>query len=447
VDDVSGAGQPGPALRPSAAGRGNRPDRGWTVALAAAILFIAACSGSTAAPKSSGIVSVLGSWEGPELDSFEAVVAPFTEQTGIKVEYSATRDLQGVISRGIAAGHPPDVAGLPGPGFMLRLARSGDLKDLAGAVDLGAYKRETAPAFVDLGTIDNKLVGVFIKGTVKGLLWYDPEVYRLGTPGTWSELVHLAGMAGASQVAGGTRPWCAGLESGASSGWPGTDWIEDFLLRQSGPKAYDAWIAGELAWDSPEVRAAFRAYGQVVAEDAVYGGARGALTTYFAKAGDPLFTQPPGCLFLHQGSFMTTFLDAAATPAPPYDFMPFPDIDPQWAGALIGAGDLFGMLTDTPESRALIRYLVTAEAQSIWVRRGGALSGNFLVDTYPTDIAEREAALLARATIFRFDASDSMPDDMGSAFWQAVLDYTQDQTRLDSILAGLDSVRAMAYEH
>jgi len=447
VDDASWAGPTGTASRLPAEGRGPRLRRGFGPALAVAALLVVACSGSTAAPALSNVVSVLGSWEGPELDSFEAVVAPFTKETGIKVEYSATRDLQGVISRGIASGHPPDVAGLPGPGFMLRLARSGDLKDLAGAIDLGAYKRETAPAFVDLGTIDNRLVGVFIKGTVKGLLWYDPDVYRQGTPGTWSELMHLAGIADASQAATETRPWCVGLESGASSGWPGTDWIEDFLLRQSGPKAYDAWIAGELPWDSPEVRAAFRAYGQVVAEDAVFGGVRGALTSYFARAGDPLFTDPPGCLFLHQGSFMTTFLDAAASPAPTYDFMPFPDIDPKWAGALIGAGDLFGMLTDTPESRALIRYLVTADAQSIWVGRGGALSGNFLVNTYPNDIAEREAALLARATIFRFDASDSMPDDMGRAFWQAVLDYTDDQTRLDSILRGLDSVRAMAYEH
>jgi alpha-glucoside transport system substrate-binding protein len=446
MDDVNGAGTLDQAWRPSGAARGRAQMHGGIPALVMGAIVVAACSSAATGPAPSNVVSVLGSWEGPELDSFEAMVAPFERDSGIKVEYSATRDLQGVISRGIATGHPPDVAGLPGPGYMLRLARSGDLKDLSAAVDLGAYKRETAPAFVDLGTIDGKLVGVFIKGTVKGLLWFNPAVYRQGTPGTWSELVHMAGMAGASNVGGGTRPWCVGLESGASSGWPGTDWIEDFLLRQSGPKTYDAWIAGELPWDSPEVRAAFRAYGQVVAEDTVLGGARGALTTYFAKAGDPLFGSPPGCLFLHQGSFMTTFLDAVSDPPPAYDFMPFPDIDPRWPDALIGAGDLFGMLNDTPESRALIRYLVTAEAQAIWVGRGGALSGNFNVDTYPTEIARREAALLTRASIFRFDASDSMPDDMGKAFWQAILDYTGDQTKLDAILRQLDAVRAVAYQ-
>jgi alpha-glucoside transport system substrate-binding protein len=388
------------------------------------------------------LVTVVGSWEGPELDAFEAVVEPFERDTGIQVEYSATRDLKGVISRGIQVGQQPDVAGLPGPGFMADLAHAGELQDLGAAVDLGSYKRLTAPAFVDIGTIDDRLVGVFIKATVKGLLWHDPAVYRLGSPGTWSELVHMAGQESDHR---GVRPWCVGLGSGATSGWPGTDWIEDFLLRQSGPHVYDAWVAGDVAWDSPEVRAAFRAYGQVVADDAVLGGSSTALTTHFAHAGDAMFDDPPGCLFLHQGSFMSTFFDDLADPAPEYDFLAFPDIDPRWAGSLIGAGDLFGMLRDTAEARALIAWLVTSDAQSIWVARGGALSGNFEVHGYPNEIAEREAALLTRASIFRFDASDSMPDDMSAAFLQAVLDYTSDQRRLDAILGQLDAVRSVAY--
>jgi alpha-glucoside transport system substrate-binding protein len=410
--------------------------------LGAAALAASACSSGTPDQVDVAAVTVLGSWEGPELDSFQAMVEPFEQRTGIRVLYSSTRDLKGVIERGIATGNPPDVAGLPGPGYMLDLARSGALRDLSAAIDLGQYKRETAPAFVDLGTIDDKLVGVFIKGTVKGLLWHNPAVYRHGTPGTWTELSHLAMQAAKDPV----KPWCVGLESAASSGWPGTDWIEDLLLRQSGPDAYDAWVEGRLEWTSPEVRKAFATYGQVVAEGAVFGGARGATTTYFARSGDPLFDDPPGCLFLHQGSFMTSFLDEATTPAPRYDFLPFPDIDPRYAGSLIVAGDLFGMLNDVPAARQLMQYLVGAEAQSIWVERGGALSGNFSVTSYPTDIARREAALLTGARISRFDASDSMPDEVSAAFWQAALDFTTDQSRLEAILAQLEAVRLTEYD-
>ncbi len=431
----------GPA---STGGRSARRGRLTAIAVALlATLSLAACGGAAeAGDVTGGTVTVLGSWEGPEEAAFMDMVAPFEARTGIRVVYSSTRDLAGELARGIAAGDPPDVAGLPGPGFMTQFARSGALKDLSSVIDIAGYKAETVPSFVSLGTIDGKLVGVFIKATVKGLLWYDPSVWTLGTPRTWDELVSVARIA----ATGGTRPWCVGLESGAASGWPGTDWIEDFLLRQSGPDAYDRWVAGTLPWTSPEVRRAFLAYGTVVADGAVEGGSSGALTTYFAVAGRPLFTRPAGCLFLHQASFIAPFLsDDPAHPSPNFDFLPFPDIDPRYSGSLIGAGDLLGMIRDTPEARALVRYLVTPEAQSIWVKRGGVLSGNVKVSTYPDELTAREARLLTSATYFRFDASDSMPTPMSDAFLQAVLDFTRDQGRLDDILAHLDAVRASAY--
>jgi alpha-glucoside transport system substrate-binding protein len=142
---------------------------------------------------------------------------------------------------------------------------------------------------------------------------------------------------------------------------------------------------------------------------------------------------------------MSSFLDGEASPGHTYDCFAFPDIDPRYAGSLVVAGDLIGMFNDTVVARELIQYLVGAEAQSIWVARGGALSGNFNVTSYPTEIARHHAALLGTAKTLRFDASDSMPDAMSAAFWQAVLDYTATPSRLDGILAGLDNVRASVY--
>jgi alpha-glucoside transport system substrate-binding protein len=408
--------------------------------LAAAVL-VAACS-APPAPPIGGEVRVLASWEeGPELQAFRAVVAPFEQKTGYRVEYTSTRDLQRYLETSLKSGTVPDVSGLPGPGYMVGFARAGALVDLTKVIDVGIYKRDTAPAFVDLGTVDGKLVGVFIKATVKGLIWFNPDVYQFGPSATWSDLLHAA-MSNADTI----RPWCVGLASGASSGWPGTDWIEDFVLRQSGPDVYDGWVAGQVKWSSPQIRRAFLAFGSVIADGAVAGGRTEALRAHFADVGDGLFSTPPRCLLMHQGSFMTTYLDdAVARLGGAYDFMPFPPIDVRYENALVGAGDLFALTNDTPGGRDLIRWLVTGEAQSIWVRTGGALSGNVTVTGYPTSVARREAQLLASATAFRFDASDTMPDAMNTAFWQAVLDFTADPVRLDSILAKLDAVQASSY--
>jgi alpha-glucoside transport system substrate-binding protein len=127
--------------------------------------------------------------------------------------------------------------------------------------------------------------------------------------------------------------------------------------------------------------------------------------------------------------------------------LPDPDINPQYSGAVEAAGDLFGMFKDTPQARALMKYLVTPEAQAIWVQRGGALSPNKRVpaDTYPDPLGKQAGQILTSAKIVRFDASDLMPEAMNNAFWKAILDYVQNPGNLDSILANLDTVQKDAY--
>jgi alpha-glucoside transport system substrate-binding protein len=431
--------------------------------LVAAAIMVAACSdggasaspaasagGETAAPATSGAspsadgggqiggtVSVIGTWGGSEQESFLAMVAPFEAETGIDVQYTGTRDLNTVLSTGVASGILPDVAGLPGPGQLREWAMAGALKPLDDVLDLTAYTADTAPALVELGTVDGKIAGIFIKAAVKGLIWYNPGVYTAGAPATWDALQ-------ATAPAPASNLWCIGLESGASSGWPGTDWIEDFVLRQSGPDVYDAWVAGTQKWTSPEIKSAFEAFG--AAADQAYGGSDAILTTNFGDGGNQLFTDPPGCLFHHQASFITDFFkNQGGAQEGQYDFFRMPDINSAYAGATTGAGDLFGMFNDTPQARALMAYLVTPEAQAIWVERGGALSANTKVTSYPDDISKRSAEILANAGVFRFDGSDLMPVAMNDAFWKAILDYVKDPGQLDTILADLDSVQTSAY--
>jgi alpha-glucoside transport system substrate-binding protein len=409
------------------------------------VLVVAACStGESAQPADgdgdgggSGEVSVIGTWGGAEEESFLAMVAPWEAETGYTVKYTGTRGLATVLQTGVASGILPDLAGLPGPGEMREFYADGALQGLNDVIDIETYQAETAPAFVDLGTVDGELVGVFIKSALKGLIWYNPNDYTAGEPDSWEAVM-------------GTDPgsaeslWCVGLESGADSGWPGTDWIEDLVLRQAGPDVYDAWVDGEQAWTSPEIRQAFESFGEVL--DGTFGGADTINSTNFGTAGNPLFTDPPGCLFHHQASFITDFfVEQGGAADGDYDFFPMPDINPDYAGAFTGAGDLFGMFNDTPESRSLLQYLVTPEAQQIWVSRGGALSGNTEVTDYPDEVSQRSAEILASAEIFRFDAGDLMPNEMKAAFFRAMVDFAQDQGQLDSILMELDSVQASAY--
>jgi len=341
-------------------------------------------------------VTVIGTWGGSEQESFLAMVKPFEDRTSIDVQYTGTRDLNAVLTTGVASGVLPDLAGLPGPGQMAEYAGLGVLVDLSTVLDVDTYTSETSSGLVDLGTVDGKIVAVFIKAAVKGLIWYNPNVYSGGVPTSWDD----TGAKAASAATGSTKPWCVGLESGAASGWPGTDWIEDFVLRQSGGDVYDKWVAGTQTGSSAEIKSAFEAFGAVI-QDAS-GGSDAVLTTNFGDGGNGLFTDPPACVFHHQASFMTDFFkNQGGAQDGEFDFFLMPDLNSEFAGSVTGAGDLFGMFHDTPQARELMKYLVTAEAQAIWVGRGGALSASKSVTTYPDDISQRSGEILGNAKIFR----------------------------------------------
>ncbi len=390
-----------------------------------------------------GSVSVLAVWGGTEQAQFLGMLQPFEDATGIKVNYTGTRDEPAVLTAGIASGQLPDVAGLPGPAQMIQYAASGKLQDLSSMLDLAAYKGQTPDSLVQLGTTSGKLAGVFLDVSAKGQIWYDPAVTGdLSTtpPASWDALTALA----TTDKAKATSPWCFSVESGAASGWAATDVLESFVLKSVGPTVYNSWWAGKTKWSDPAIKTAFQDLGTMVAGS--FGGSARILTTNFANAGDPLFTSPPGCLFLHQASFITGLgAFANKTRLTDYNFFPFPAIDPQYSGAVEGAGDLFGAFSNTPQTAALMKYLVSSQAQTLFVAGGEFLSANKGVTNYPNSMNQGLGALLSGATSFVFDASDQMPAAMQTEFYKQLLVYIQTPSQLDAVLADLDSVQASSY--
>jgi len=209
-----------------------------------------------------GEINILAVWADAEQETFEAVIAPWVERTGVTVNYESTRDINATLTTRIEGGNPPDVAGLPGPGAMAQFARDGALFSLENVIDTEAMTQEWNEGVVSAGSVDDHMVGVFIKASPKGFIWYNPQRFEekgYEVPDDFDGLNSLV-----EQIkTDGTTPWGVGLNSGAGSeGWPGTDWIEDFVLRQSGPDVYDAWWQGTQEWNSPEIKEAFEAFGK-----------------------------------------------------------------------------------------------------------------------------------------------------------------------------------------
>ena len=420
--------------------------------LAATAALLAVACGTGGGGKVGGTVHLLGVWSGSEQDSFFAVLKPFQDSTGIKVEYESTRDLDAILTTRVSAGSPPDVASAPNPTLLASFAKDGKVKALDGVLDMTKLKAEYDQSWIDLGTVNGKLYQVFAWAAIKGLVWYDPKNFTAKgykPANTWDDLISLQ-----NQIKnGGTTPWCIGVESGAASGWAGSDWVKELVLSGSGPQVSDNWRDGKQKWSSPEIKSAWTAWGTILGpgDSNVYGGKNYILSTNFGDAGNPMFQSPPKCYMHHQASFITDFFVKAKPDlkaGDDFNFFPLPSLNKQYDGAHVVAGDTFSMFKDTPQARELIKYLVTAEAQSIWVKRGGKISPNKKTNLsdYPDSIAKATAQALVATKIAKYDAGDLMPNDMKTAYWKAVLDFVSDQTKIDSILAGLDKVQATAYK-
>lgn len=395
-------------------------------------------------------VTVMAVWGGQELDAFMKMVEPFEKATGIEVQYEGTRDLPTLVTTRLEAGNPPDIVALTGIGMMKQLAEEGDLVNLANVLDMERMNNEYDQTWIDLGTYDEDLYGMYISADIKSLVWYNPKEFEAKgyeVPTNWEELEALE----EEMIANGDTPWAIGLESGAASGWPGTDWVEDIMLRTAGPQVYDQWVNHEIPWTDDRVKRAFEIFGEIAKDsDYTYGAPNAVLATNFGDAPNALFTDPPQAMMHRQASFITSFIkdnNPDLVAGEDFDIFTFPEIDEEHGTPVLGAASMFGMMNDTPEARAFMRYVSTAGAQSIFVSELGKLGINKKIspNVYPDELTKQMASMLKNASTFRFDGSDSMPGAVGSgAFWQGILDYVSGED-LDNVLEYIESIAVDSY--
>ena len=102
-------------------------------------------------------------------------------------------------------------------------------------------------------------------------MWYSPKAFAdkgYKIPTSLEELTALSDKI----VADGGIPWCLGIESGVATGWPITDWFEDFMMRINGPDVYDQWVQHKIPFNDPKVKAVADAVGAIIKNPAYMGG-------------------------------------------------------------------------------------------------------------------------------------------------------------------------------
>ncbi|WP_210480270.1 ABC transporter substrate-binding protein [Naasia sp. SYSU D00948] len=396
-----------------------------------------------------GVVTILGTIVDTEAELLEESWAEWAEENDIEIQYEGTQEFEDIIGTRAQSGDTPDLAITPQPGLVADLASRGYLQEAPEGVAANVAEYWTED-WAQYATTDGVLYGAPLMASVKGFIWYSPQTFAQNgwqVPTTWDELLTLSETIAAS----GTKPWCAGFASDAATGWPGTDWIEDLVLRQSGPEVYDQWVSHEIPFTDDAIASAFDSLGEILLNpDYVNAGIGDVVSINSTPFGADIATAVVDgrCPMTHQASFFEGFLtDAGGTVAEDGDVWAFLTPGPE-AGetAVTGGGEIVAAFSNDEDTIKVQEYLSSPEWANSRVALGGVISANKGLDPSNASSAVLEQAigiLQDPETTFRFDASDVMPAAVGSGtFWSGMVDWingTPTEEVLESIDAGWPS--------
>ena len=390
-----------------------------------------------------GTLKISGPETGSEADGFTEAFASFTEDTGIEVDYTGSRDFETQIRVAAEGGDLPDLAVIPQPGLVR------DLADKITPVPkdvLDAHEDEFNEYLWELVTVDGDILGVPNKADVKSVVWYSPKVFKdkgYKVPETWDAMIELQN----EMKADGIAPWCIGIESGDATGWPLTDWMEDIMLRLHGPDVYDQWVAHEIPFNDPKVEAAAKEVEEIwFANGNVLNGRQSIASTGFQQAGLPIAEGK--CGMHRQANFYGAQFKEKGnlTFGEDGDVNVFylPTMSDKFGKVLLSGGTYVVAFNDNENTLEALEFLASPEYANARneAKKGGFLSPNSKHDTslYADDLDRTLAELLVESETVRFDGSDNMPSAVGSgSFWKEGTNWVLGQGDLKTFLGNVES--------
>ncbi|HJB10578.1 MAG TPA: ABC transporter substrate-binding protein [Candidatus Brachybacterium merdavium] len=387
--------------------------------------------GSGGGAAGDGVVTILGNFGGVEADGFNAALESFQEDTGITVEYTSDQDFATTIRTRASAGDAPDIALFPQPGGLLDLAAEGHVAPISDYLDVDSLQSSLISGFLESATLEDQIYAAPMRMAVKSLVWYPTAAYEEGgwstEPATLQELYGIAEEIKDSGIA----PWADAWNADQSTGWVGTDWLEEFMLRIHGPEVYDQWTSHEIPFNDPRVVEALDHLGELLlTEGNVLGGSQTILNTEFSEASLPLFEDPPRAMLHRQGNFVTGFFpeDVQAELDEAVGVFALPAWEGGFDGVpMLGGGDLAALFAPDDDEAIQVMEFITSEGFGAeWAQAGGWLSPHQTFDSsqYADETTRSVAEIASSAEVFRFDGSDLMPGPVGGgSFWTAMVEW------------------------
>ena len=266
---------------------------------------------------------------------------------------------------------------------------------------------------------DQTNYGILFRLIPNSLIWYDVDKYeRLGSPNfeSFEDMISFT-----KQYSSFDNPlWCMDIESGASTGWIATNWLEDLILHEYGPDIYDDWFKQIITSQNNEITLSILNIGKLIFdENTVYGGNQRIVSKEFRNNYRNLLDENNSCVFSWSGHFASMYFPPDKSYEDDFDFFKFPSESNK--NAMVGIGDSLVILNPSDKSLDVFRALVDDNFGQIWISKSDS---TFISGNKNSNIEQIENNMLLKETLFvrnalnedlfRYDASELMERRIGA---------------------------------
>jgi alpha-glucoside transport system substrate-binding protein len=389
-------------------------------------------------------VVIAASIRGIEAQRFVDVLTPFERCTGIDVVWQGSAQFEQSLQEAAKKRSGlPDLAALPQPGLLKTLVTQGVVHEASEQVRTAA-EHDYPEAWLRYGTVDRKFYAAPLGANVKSLVWYSPKLFiahQWKAPKTWQEMLDLSGQIVKDAK---IRPWCAGIQAGAATGWPLTDWVEDLVLRQQPAgmqpgELYDQWVSHKIPFSDPRIVAAIDEVGQILRNpkwvNGGYGDVQSIVQTSWEDGGLPIVDSGE-CALYKMASFYSNNWPPGTLIGPEYSndvyAFPFPSMDGK-TQPLVVAGEFLAAFNDREATQAVQAFMSSGDFVNAKARKGDWVSPNRRLDL--ANVSNRVDQLTVQLlntpnALLRFDGGDMMPAAVGTgSFWSEMSGWLSDPRR------------------